>query len=528
MKRAIFLVVAACVACLAWGWWSAHAAAAPLAAEDWAAIDKLRDEAKALVLQQETLSWKRRTTGENVDVAATYAGHEQLFSTDTLLLLTRALTATPDQDRRKALEFFRAYVLGEMAKSRAAKLTDEINNYLAGAEFSYRGKTYRYYEYDRLARDEADYDARQTLSDAVLPILAEANKRLAQKESRLQEAAKELGERDYVALSQELRPVRLDDFAPVCQRFLDETEREFRAAQEWAVPFQLGIPAAKLRRADLPRLQRNARFEKYFGKDEMLPRLRDFLAGLGLSLDKIKIDDADRPKKNPRAACYPLLVPSDVRLTFKPTGGQSDYKSLWHEMGHAQHFANATVKEWEFQQLGDAVVTENYAFLFDGMMANRRFLQRYLKMAGDDLANGARFAAYLKLFAVRRYCAKTLYELELHRGAANAKERYRGWLARAYGFPLDDKDAERYLIDVDDFFYGADYVRAWFLEAMLSRRLASTYGDDWFVDKRAGAFLTHLWEKGQYYRGDELAKTLGYTRITPMYLIERVKEQTKP
>ena len=185
------------------------------------------------------------------------------------------------------------------------------------------------------------------------PILAKANVLYAKKEERVQRLAKDLGFADYIALSEQLRHVDMTAFAAVCQRFLDETEADYIALLRWAAPFQLGFPTEKLRRCDMGRLFKNIRYDKYFGKDDMLGRMKGFLDNLGLSLDKVSVDDANRPKKNPRAACYPMVVPTDVRLTIKPTGGQRDYSAFWHEMGHAQHFANATTNVWEFQQFGD-------------------------------------------------------------------------------------------------------------------------------------------------------------------------------
>lgn len=495
---------------------------------DHTQIAKLRIEAKALVREQMELSWQRRTTGKKVDIAATYKGHEALFSLDTARLLERAIASTPQADKKKALEFFRLYVLGEMVSMRVAKIDDEVQAYLAEATFEHGGKSYNYYQYRPLLQNETEYAQRQVISDVVVPILRQANEKLAQKEERMQRLAKELGFADYIALSEQLRQVNLAEFAVLCDTFLSRTEEEFIALLRWAIPFQLGFPAEKARRCDLARLFKNVRYNSYFTKDEMVPRMQRFLSGLGLSLEKIKVDDSDRPQKNPRAACYPMDVPDDVRMTIKPTGGQSDYHAYWHEMGHAQHFANATTDVWEFQQLGDNVTTETYAFLFDTMMGNRRFLQKYIGMEKKlDLQKHVRYSAFLKLYMVRRYCAKVLYEIELHRGAADPAGRYRRYLGRAYGIPLDANDGLRYLVDVDDFFYSADYTRAWFTEAMLDAKLTEKYGADWFAKAKTGTYLRNLWKTGQYYRGEELVKQMGYECLDPSYLIERIRRRVK-
>ena len=160
-------------------------------------------------------------------------------------------------------------------------------------------------------------------------------------------------------------------------------------------------------------------------------------------------------------------------------------------------------------------------------MGNRAFLTRYLQMERNDQIWHTRYSAYIKLFMVRRYCAKVLYEIELHRGVTDAPARYRHWLGRAYGIPLDANDGLRYLTDVDDFFYSADYTRAWMLEAMLEHKLSEQFGEQWFASPAAGKFLRELWATGQYYSGDELAQKLGYETIDPSHLIWRIKRRAK-
>jgi len=488
-------------------------------------ITALREEARQLVISQQELSWKRYTTGEQVDIAATYQGHDKLFSPDTVKLFDQAIAATADPTQKRALEFFRLYVLSEIVNMRVASLSDEVENYLSDAQFEFGGQTHAYYDFAEMLQNEADYARRQELSNAVVPILRKANDLLSKREERMQRLAKEMGFEDYNALSGQLRHCDLPALANVCRQFLRDTDKMFAALIRWATPYQLNFPAEKLRRCDLPRLLQNLRYEKYFPQDQIAPRMTRFLGGMGLSIDKVKIDDADRPKKNPRAACFPIVVPGDVRITIKPTGGQDDYGAFWHEMGHAQHFANSTTEYWEFQQLGDNVTTENYAFLFDEMMGNRVFGERFLNMDKKDLPWHVRFTAFTKLYIVRRYCGKLLYEIELHRGAADPQAIYREQLGRAYGFKLDENDGLRYLVDIDDFFYSADYLRAWMLEAMLEARLAQKFGEDWFTKVEAGDFLRGLWQAGNYYGGDELAQHFGYAGIGPQRLIERIKKR---
>src|SRR6185369_6516914 len=86
------------------------------------------------------------------------------------------------------------------------------------------------------------------------------------------------------------------------------------------------------------------------------------------------------------------------------------------------------------------------------------------------------------LYLVRRYCAKVLYELELH-----AAEDPR---------PLQKRYVE-ILGDVDAGFYSTEYVRAWAFEAALKRFFREKFGSTWFTRRDAGSLLRELWSEGQ-------------------------------
>ena len=75
-------------------------------------------------------------------------------------------------------------------------------------------------------------------------------------------------------------------------------------------------------------------------------------------------------------------------------------------------------------------------------------------------------------------------------------------LSEASGFRYWPEDA---LLDLDDGFYAARYLRAWQLEALLAAALRQRYDEDWFRNPRAGVFLQHLMSRGQADPADRLA-----------------------
>jgi hypothetical protein len=244
-----------------------------------------------------------------------------------------------------------------------------------------------------------------------------------------------------------------------------------------------------------------------FPADHALPALRRTLAGLGIDLDaqrNVELDVEARPGKRPRAFCAPIRVPGRVVLVMLPQGGQDDYRALFHEAGHAEHFASMPAGlPAEDRLLGDNAVTEGFAFLFEHLLADPAWRRACM---GDEAPEYPRFSALYKLFLVRRYAAKLAYEIELHGRSASRERlpaRYAELLSGAVGVPYPETD---YLEDVDEGFYCTSYLRAWAFDAQLADHLRTRFGPAWFGDSGAGALLREMWSLGQSLRAEALLR----------------------
>ena len=486
-------------------------------------VADMRLEAEALILEQSLRAWENRVYGTSVDIAQTYAGHERLFSPEAIAAVGKEIEAAADPREKKALRYLKRYLLSEHIDKDVAPLSDAIRNTESGAETDVDGARVPYPQLAVLLATEADPAKRQRISDAALPVLARIEPAQIEKERKSRALARSLGFESYNALSEELRGFSLDALARQCEEILAQTEPSYlRLLGEVTEEF-MGVPAGKFRRCDVARLFHLDRYRGSFRAAGLMPAVLSTLAGMGIHLESQKnilIHDEPLPKKNPRAACFGLKVPEDIRLTVKPTGGVPDYETLLHEMGHAQHFANTATDRLEFRQLGDNTVTEAYAFLFEELMDDPAWVREHIPLPPGELETYLKFRRFSRIYFARRYAAKILYERELHAGAPDPKGLYRKMLSRAYGFPLDEKDAARYLSDVDDYYYAADYLRAWFLKAQLDAALRKKYGARWFENPYAGASLKSLWNYGQELNGDELAAQLGFKGLSPSSFIE--------
>ena len=97
------------------------------------------------------------------------------------------------------------------------------------------------------------------------------------------------------------------------------------------------------------------------------------------SQENVTLDLEERPNKSPRAFCAPIEVPDRVVLVIQPIGGPDDWRALFHEGGHTEHFAHTSRDlSMEEKRLGDNAVTEGWAMLLQHLTDEPEWLTRRL------------------------------------------------------------------------------------------------------------------------------------------------------
>src|SRR5207237_65774 len=210
-----------------------------------------------------------------------------------------------------------------------------------------------------------------------------------------------------------------------CRGFLDETETLWEDVGDKLFRARVGVGLGEAKRWDVIRVFRGVDWDSAFPGDRMVPALEATLGDLGIDLRSqrnVELDLEDRPNKSPRAFCVPIEVPERVVLVIKPQGGPDDWRALFHEAGHTEHFAHTSPSlSVEERRLGDNAVTEGWAMLLEHLTIDPVWLTRRLDFPRPE--EYAAEGATQLLWLVRRYCAKLLYEIEVHRAADRARVR---------------------------------------------------------------------------------------------------------
>jgi hypothetical protein len=337
-------------------------------------------------------------------------------------------------------------------------------------------------------------------------------------------AIPDLGAANYKAMYEQFG-FRLDDLAVQCRDVLDSTERLYEHAADRLFRSRAGVSLDEANRWDVGRVFRAPEWDTAFKADGMLPALEGTLADLGIDLrsqSNVHLDLEFREKKTPRAFCVGIEVPDRVVLVIQPMGGADDWRALFHEAGHTEHFAHtARDLAMEERRLGDNAVTEGWAMLLQHLTDEPAWLRRRLDMPRPD--EYAIEGATGLLYFVRRYAAKLLYELEFFVAddITTMKPRYVDILADALKIEPSETD---YLADIDGGFYVTEYLRSWAFEAQLRDFLREKFGNDWFARRDAGGLLRELWSLGQRFTADALLDDVTGSELQMAAVAERIRE----
>lgn len=453
---------------------------------------------------------------EELELSPIYERHAALFERSVVDWVRRERDHATSDDHRRRLAYLLDFVADGFLEHGVREMADRLVTRETQAVLSVDGEEVPYRALSVKVANEPDRARRERMFDVRQAFVAELNPDREGIWSRTVDLARQLGYPTTLAMYRDLKGVDFEALGRTMREFLERTEAAYQRHFGPALKERAGVELGKARKHDVAWMLRATDLDGVFPRERLIPALESTLKGLGIDIrsqSNVLLDTEPRPMKSPRAFCAPVRVPSDVRLVILPHGGQDDYHSLLHEAGHTEHFAHTRQDlPAEFRCLGDNAVTESFAFLFEYLTLNPLWLEAAVGATPAQAAGYLEFERLDRLYFLRRYAGKLLYELELHqaRSLSSMPARYDAILTRATGVQYGPVD---YLADVDAALYVAEYLRAWALERMMRQTLMDRFGRDWWRNARAGEFLRELWSWGQRDRGDEVARRLGFSAI---------------
>ena len=353
-------------------------AAAPLTKAD---LDRFRDRADRFIAElDEEFYLHYAGLKEKLELAPIYERYSEL----TQLEQAQALGQTANGDRgiRELWRFAAEGYLGELTREQAEKAA-ELE---ASLEAEVNGETIPFRMLRPAMANEPDRDKREQIDRVRVELTEEhLNPLHAEGVHLVREGVEKLEAPNYADLYRSFG-FRLDELADQCRGLLDSTEKVFEQAADRLFRSRAGVGLDEAKRWDVIRTFRAPEWDPQFPKEKMLPALEATLSDMGVDLksqQNVELDVEQRPKKSPRAFCAPIEIPGRVVLVIQPMGGADDWRALFHEAGHTEHYANTSPNlAMEEKRLGDVAVTEGWAMLMQHLTDDPAWLTRRLTSRG--------------------------------------------------------------------------------------------------------------------------------------------------
>ncbi|HAX17564.1 MAG TPA: hypothetical protein DCY00_03080 [Actinobacteria bacterium] len=459
---------------------------------------------------------------QELNLKVIYDEYPQLFNAETVNFFKDLYDNSKGENKKKAQHLLGFSAEGYMG-NRYAHIADRIANNEASSKIQIDGKDVSFRYSDIILSNEEDPLKRKLIEDKRLRVTSEIfNPDFVQYWESLHDEAGNFGFRNYTEMFMSIKGFDFFELEKEMDMLVKTTDSLYREHMGRLFRKKLNISLEGSRASDFAFIKRAKEFDMFFKKEQLIPIFMDSMRLMGIDIDSQKniiMDVDERENKSPRAFCCTVRVPSEIYLVVMPTGGQDDYQSMFHEGGHAEHFANTKEDlDIAYKYLGDSAVTEGYAFCLENLAWDRNWLIDVLKMNSEAADDFTYFLSIINLFFLRRYAGKLKYELLLH-----SEKKVEG-KDSAYSEILTENlimkyFPENYLKDVDDSFYCTNYIRAWIFEAQVKEYMLNKFGYRWYKNKKAGDFLKEIWSYGMKYSPEEVLGFLDYKGLDINYLL---------
>lgn len=452
---------------------------------------------------------------DDMDLEAIHARYTHLLDPELIPAFKRQMEALPEGRGKRGLRILLYDLVEKVNTHRNESIVQEAMRFVQKAEVRLPGGESMAYNTARVKLGaESDRQRRRAMAEAIREVQQGQAERMAPVFDNEYRFIREYGFEGYVPLYVDLKEIDFHALDRTLSRFLEDTDAMY---ERWLARYAkeiLDLDLKDLEQHDVPVLLKGKDFDHLFPGEKAVDVVKAWSADLGIDFHvkgRVTYDLDYRPNKSPRAFTMPVWAGREVYVVATRFGGFTDYETLLHEYGHAQHrgMTDETLP-YEYKQLGDKTVSEHFAYIFQTLVQEPKWLKRYLGL--DCPEEMLRFLDFKRLYALRRGAAKIRYELQLHDGTGTqGKDKaFAEAFTRASLVPMHP---EGYLSFVDPGFYSACYARAELLEEQADHYLKARFGEEWFADPDAGAFLTEQWIRGMQDYGRDLARLYGFEDV---------------
>ncbi len=397
--------------------WGADQAADPNKAAQ-AFVDRYEKQVRPLEIALNLAWWKANTTGKDEDFAAKVEAQNKydaaLTNREQFAELKELKGAKLDDPilARQVDVLYRIYLekqvpaeLLQRINSKANEIEQVFNVYRA----KLNGKEITDSEVRRILKESKNSAERQAVWESSKGVGAAVNDDLRQLVAYRNEAAKQLGFKDFHAMRLYLAE---QDQQQVLALFdqLDELTREpfarAKAEIDVALADYFGISVDELHPwhyqdpffQEAPAIS-DVSLDKAFANADILAICRKFYDGIGLPIDDViaRSDLYEKPGKSPHAFCTDINREGDVRVLANIVPNEYWMGTMLHELGHSVYSSKNIPRSLPYTLRTDAHIlcTEGVAMMFERFSKSGEWLEEMGVSVADP-------AAYSKAGATMR------------------------------------------------------------------------------------------------------------------------------
>jgi peptidyl-dipeptidase A len=385
-----------------------------------APVDKPDEAARAFVVQHDATVrpleialnlawWKANTTGKDEDFAAKVEAenkYNEALSNRERFAKLKAIKDANVKDRLLAREIdvlYRMYLEKQVDPELLKRITSKANE-IEQAFNVYRAKLNGHEitdsEVRRILKESKDSKERQAVWTSSKGVGAAVEKDLRQLVEYRNEAARDLGFKDFHAMKLYLAE---QDQAQVLKLFdqLDVLTREPFAKAKAEIDVKLadycGIRVDELQPwhyqdpffQEAPSIS-DVSLDKAFANADILAICRKFYDGIGLPIDDVigRSDLYEKPGKSPHAFCTDINREGDVRVLANIVPNEYWMGTMLHELGHSVYSSKNIPRTLPYTLRTDAHIlcTEGIAMMFERFSKNGQWLQAMGVSVADPAA----------------------------------------------------------------------------------------------------------------------------------------------
>lgn len=250
--------------------------------------------------------------------------------------------------------------------------------------------------------------------------------------------------------------------------------------------------------------------ERHFAKVRPPEQVTGLLTYMQFNMSRIAIDAQNRKNKYPSPICFFVQVPTDIRVLYKAESPYFDLQGCYHEMGHAMHASSVDANATYWDRYGISMgVAEIFSIFLERLTKNRLYLtslgvtdERML----DDLQKRNNF---MELFFVTFYTANSLMKAEFWKkdlSMEQASDLYAKLLGEYVGLEVPGEYWMLHHILPDAIMYVPSYMLAAVRAAELERHLQGRFGEEWWTQAEAGAYLRQIMAPGASIKLGEFSR----------------------